>query len=63
MENYTKFMKWAVVYMIDRKTQDSRKSRPCCDIYLTCFLVYNIRNIHIVFSTQRRRGAQCFLKF
>lgn len=27
MENYTKFMKWAVVYMIDRKTQDNRKSK------------------------------------
>jgi hypothetical protein len=27
MKDYTKFMKWAVVYMIDRKTQDNRKSK------------------------------------
>ena len=27
MKDYTKFMKWAVVYMIDRKTQDDRKSK------------------------------------
>ena len=25
MKDYTKFMKWAIVYMIDRKTQDDRK--------------------------------------
>ena len=27
MKDYTQFMKWAVVYMIDRKTQDDRKSK------------------------------------
>lgn len=27
MKNYTKFMKWAVVYFIDRSTQDDRKSK------------------------------------
>ena len=27
MKDYTKFMKWAIVYMIDRKTQDNRKSK------------------------------------
>lgn len=27
MRNYTEFMKWAVVSMIDRKTQDDRKSK------------------------------------
>lgn len=27
MKDYTKFMKWAIVYMIDRKTQDDRKSK------------------------------------
>lgn len=27
MKKYTQFMKWAVVYMIDRKTQDDRKSK------------------------------------
>ena len=27
MKDYTKFMKWAVVYFIDRKTQDDRKSK------------------------------------
>lgn len=27
MKNYTQFMEWAVVYMIDRKTQDDRKSK------------------------------------
>lgn len=27
MKDYTKFMKWALVYMIDRKTQDDRKSK------------------------------------
>ena len=27
MKSYTDFMKWAVVYMIDRKTQDDRKSK------------------------------------
>ena len=27
MKDYTKFMKWAIVYMIDRKTQDERKSK------------------------------------
>lgn len=27
MEKYTKFMKWAVVYIIDRKTQGDRKSK------------------------------------
>lgn len=27
MRNYTKFMDWAVVYFIDRKTQDDRKSK------------------------------------
>lgn len=26
MRDYTKFMKWAVVCFVDRKTQDSRKS-------------------------------------
>ena len=27
MNEYTKFMKWAVITMIDRKTQDDRKSK------------------------------------
>lgn len=27
MKDYTKFMKWAVITMIDRKTQDDRKSK------------------------------------
>ena len=27
MKDHTKFMKWAVVYFIDRKTQDDRKSK------------------------------------
>ena len=27
MKDYAKFMKWAIVYMIDRKTQDDRKSK------------------------------------
>ena len=27
MKDYTKFMKWAVVYVIDRRTQDDHKSR------------------------------------
>jgi hypothetical protein len=27
MKDYTKLMKWAVVYMIDRKAQDDRKSK------------------------------------
>lgn len=27
MADYTKFLKWAVVYFIDRKTQDDRKSK------------------------------------
>ena len=27
MKDYTKFMKWAVVYFIDRNTQDDRKSK------------------------------------
>ena len=27
MKDYTKFMKWALVTMIDRKTQDDRKSK------------------------------------
>ncbi len=27
MKGYTKFMKWALVTMIDRKTQDDRKSK------------------------------------
>lgn len=27
MKNYTKFMKWAVITMIDRSTQDDRKSK------------------------------------
>ena len=27
MKDYTKFMKWALVYMIDRKTQDDRRSK------------------------------------
>ena len=27
MKDYTKFMKWAFVYFIDRKTQDDRKSK------------------------------------
>lgn len=27
MKDYTKFMKWALVAMIDRKTQDDRKSK------------------------------------
>lgn len=27
MKDYTRFMKWAVVYFIDRKTQDDRKSK------------------------------------
>ena len=27
MKNYTQFMKWAVVYFIDRSTQDDRKSK------------------------------------
>ena len=27
MKDYTQFMKWAIVYMIDRKTQDDRKSK------------------------------------
>ena len=27
MKDQTKFMKWAVVYFIDRKTQDDRKSK------------------------------------
>ena len=27
MKDYTRFMKWAVVYMIDRKTQDDQKSK------------------------------------
>lgn len=27
MKDYTKFMEWAVVYFIDRSTQDDRKSK------------------------------------
>ena len=27
MRNYTEFMKWAVISMIDRKTQDDRRSK------------------------------------
>lgn len=27
MKNYTKFMKWAVVYFIDRSTQDDHRSK------------------------------------
>lgn len=27
MKDYTKFMKWAVVYFVDRKTQDDKKSK------------------------------------
>lgn len=27
MKDYTKFMKWAVIYIIDRTTQDDRKSK------------------------------------
>ena len=27
MRDYTKFMKWAVIYIIDRTTQDDRKSK------------------------------------
>ena len=27
MKDYTKFLKWAVVTMIDRSTQDDRKSK------------------------------------
>lgn len=27
MKDYTKFMKWAIVYFIDRSTQDDRKSK------------------------------------
>lgn len=27
MKDYTKFMKWAVVYFIDRSTQDDKKSK------------------------------------
>ena len=27
MKDYTEFMKWAVIYVIDRKTQDDRKSK------------------------------------
>lgn len=27
MKDYTKFTKWAIVYMIDRKTQDDNKSK------------------------------------
>ena len=27
MKDYTKFMKWAVIYIIDRSTQDDRKSK------------------------------------
>lgn len=27
MKNYTKFMNWALVYFIDRSTQDDRKSK------------------------------------
>lgn len=27
MKDYTRFMKWAVVYIIDRKTQDDQKSK------------------------------------
>ena len=27
MRDYTKFMKWAVIYFIDRKTQDDKRSK------------------------------------
>ena len=27
MKDYTKFMKWAIVYFIDRSTQDDKKSK------------------------------------
>lgn len=27
MKDYTRFMKWAVVYFVDRSTQDDRKSK------------------------------------
>ena len=48
MKDYTKFMKWAVIYMIDRKTQDDRKSKVNVEALFSSYVQakenYIIRN-------------------
>ena len=48
MKDYKKFMKWAVIYMIDRKTQDDRKSKVNVEALFSSYVQakenYIIRN-------------------
>ena len=53
MKDYTKFMKWAIVYMIDRKTQDDRKSKVEVDALFSS--VPQAQDNYIIRNPEHRR--------
>lgn len=57
MKDYTKFMKWALVYMIDRKTQDDRRSKLVVEGLFSSpsqiednYIIRNAENKHYIIS-------------
>ena len=55
MKDYTKFMKWALVYMIDRKTQDDRRSKLVVEGLFSSpsqiednYIIRNVENKHYI---------------
>ena len=57
MKDYTKFMKWALVYMIDRKTQDDRRSKLVVEGLFSSpsqiednYIIRNVENKHYIIS-------------
>lgn len=53
MKDYTKFMKWALVYMIDRNTQDDRKSKLIVEGLFSSPL--QIKDSYIIRNTENKR--------
>lgn len=53
MKDYTKFMKWALVYMIDRKTQDDRKSKLIVEGLFSS--PSQIKDNYIIRNTENKR--------
>ena len=53
MKDYTKFMKWAIVYMIDRKTQDDRKSKVEVEALFSS--VQQAEDNYIIRNPERKR--------
>lgn len=57
MKDYTKFMKWALVYMIDRKTQDDQRSKLVVEGLFSSpsqiednYIIRNVENKHYIIS-------------